>query len=171
MWRSWSQAYQRRQKIWQRQKLLCSWVLWRLFRNFSMSASYTNCFSNTFKQQVPLLRTLQSAFLMGPFNWIRKTLCIDYILRLHNIAQLLLFSEFPKTKAHAQRMFHESQKNSWDTRFSTLQQILRLSHCNLLWSKNPKPNIKLMQKLKNSKIFSFNAIKMFNSTGVKPFFV
>lgn len=70
---------------WWRQKLLHSLVLQRSFSNFSMEASYTNCYSNTLEQWVPLLRTLQSEFLMWQFNWIMK-ICDDHILWLLNKA-------------------------------------------------------------------------------------
>lgn len=154
-----------------RQKLLHSLVLQRSFSNFSMEASYTNCYSNTLEQWVPLLRTLQSEFLMWQYNWIMKILWWSYSVVAEQSPQLLCYSlSFPGQKHILKRILHDPQHNSWVTRVSTPQQILRLSNFILLWSGSPTPNIKPLHKLKNSKIFSFNAIKMFNSTGAKPFF-
>lgn len=140
------------------------------FSNFSMEAFYTNCHSNTLEQWVPLLRTLQSAFLMWHFNWIMKIFGVDHVQRLLNKAPDLLLSVFPQPKVHPQRMLHKSQQNPWDTRVSylaTYSEALKL-HFDMKWN----PNIKYQSfaQTEKLKIFSFNAIKMCDSTGAKPFF-
>lgn len=139
------------------------------FSNFNLEAFYTNCYSNMLEQPVPLLRTLQSACLMWQFNWIIKMFCVYHVQWLLNKAPDLLFSEYPQSKVHLQKDALQITTEPETPEFLTLQQTLRLSNFILIWSGTPTSNIKDLHKLKKLKIFSFNAIKMCDSTGTKPF--
>lgn len=94
--------------------------------------------------------------------------CIYHVQWWLNKAPDLLFSEYLQSKVHLQKDALQITTEP-DTRVSYLAvnfEALKL-HFDMKWN----PNIKHQRfaKTEKLKIFSFNAMKMCDSTGTKPF--